>query len=157
MANRGANGIDGVVSTAVGIALTGRPTVALMGDLTLLHDSNGLLGLRERPVDLTLVVVDNDGGGIFSFLPQRRDLPHGLFETGWGTPHGVDIPALVAAHGLPVERPRTAAEVVVSIAASVERGGVGVVHVRTDRSANVDVHDELHAAVRASVERLLDA
>ena len=74
LSNRGANGIDGVVSTAVGAALTGAPTALLIGDVAFLHDTNGLLGLMARDVNLVIVVVDNDGGGIFSFLPQRDEL-----------------------------------------------------------------------------------
>src|SRR3546814_17367650 len=70
-ANRGANGIDGVVSTAVGVAVaSGAPTALLIGDVAFLHDSNGLLGLSARDLDLFVVVVANDGGGILSFLPQ---------------------------------------------------------------------------------------
>ena len=103
IANRGANGIDGVVSTAIGVAATGRPTTVLLGDVALLHDSSALVALAGRPVDLDIVVVDNDGGGIFSFLPQATDLDTERFEQLFGTPHGTDIAALADAHGLPVE------------------------------------------------------
>ena len=100
-ANRGANGIDGVVSTALGRALTGTPTVALVGDIAFVHDSNALVRLSDRPADLRIVVVDNDGGGIFSFLPQATALPADQFETLLGTPHGTDIEGLARAHGIP--------------------------------------------------------
>ena len=151
LANRGANGIDGVVSTAVGVALAEprRATVALVGDVALLHDTNGLLRLADRPVDLTLVVVDNDGGGIFSFLPQARSgaVPAERFEQLFGTPHGVDLPVLAAAHGIMTIEPAGAAEVRPAISASVSAGGVRLVRVRTDRAANVAVHDEIVAQV----------
>src|SRR4029077_12483787 len=102
VANRGANGIDGVVSTAVGVALgSGRPTALLIGDVARLHASNGLLGAAARPLDLTIVAVDNDGGGIFSFLPQASALDQERFEQLCGTPHGVDLAALAAVHGVP--------------------------------------------------------
>ena len=106
LANRGANGIDGVVSTAVGVALSGVRTTLLIGDVAFLHDTNGLLGLAARGVDLTIVVVDNDGGGIFSFLPQRTSLPGDRFEQLFGTPHGVDLVAVARAHGVDAERGR---------------------------------------------------
>ena len=102
LANRGANGIDGVVSTAVGVALaSAAPTFLLIGDIALLHDSNGLLTLGRRAADLTIVVADNDGGGIFSFLPQATEVEADRFEQLFGTPHGVDPVALATAHGLP--------------------------------------------------------
>ncbi len=97
-ANRGASGIDGFVSTALGVAIgSGRPTVALAGDLSMLHDSNGLL-LDDRPT-CVFVVIDNDGGGIFSFLPQAGH-PE-TFERVFGTPHGRDLSMLAKLHGVP--------------------------------------------------------
>lgn len=154
LANRGANGIDGVVSTAVGVALarrgTGAPTVALVGDLAFLHDTNGLLGLAGRDVDLTVVVVDNDGGAIFSFLPPARELPADRFELLFGTPQGVDLAGLAAAHHLPVTEVAGsvgAAGFRRALAEAVGAGGARVVVVRTDRASNVAAHDALHRAV----------
>ncbi|MEO1062383.1 MAG: 2-succinyl-5-enolpyruvyl-6-hydroxy-3-cyclohexene-1-carboxylic-acid synthase [Actinomycetota bacterium] len=150
-ANRGANGIDGVVSTAVGVAIgSGRPTTVLVGDVALLHDTNALLGLAGRGVDLTIVVVDNDGGGIFSFLPQYRLLDRDVFETLFGTPHGVDLTALAAAHGIEVHLVPDAAELRSQLGAP----GVRMLVVSTDREENVDVHAALHAEVAAALDAL---
>src|SRR5439155_18982982 len=137
--NRGVNGIDGFVSTALGIATgTDGPTVALVGDLCFLHDTNGLLGAATRGVDATFVVVDNAGGGIFSFLPQAELPEH--FDTLFGTPQPVDIAALAALHELPVTEAGAADAVGPAVRAAVEAGGVRVVRVRTDRHANVTRH-----------------
>ncbi|MGH9139460.1 MAG: thiamine pyrophosphate-dependent enzyme, partial [Acidimicrobiales bacterium] len=147
-ANRGANGIDGIVSTAVGVALaTGAPTACLVGDVALLHDTNALLGLRHRDVTLTVVVVDNDGGGIFSFLPQASTLPSAQFELLFGTPHGVRIEELAAAHGLATLTVESSDALAPAVQASLTNDGARLVVVRTDRDANVAVHGELHAAV----------
>lgn len=158
LANRGANGIDGVVSTAVGVALSARrgggPTVALVGDVAFIHDANALIGVAGRRIDLTVVVVDNDGGGIFSFLPQAGALVPERFERLFGTPHGVELATLAAAHGLMTVEPSGAAEVGPAVSASVAAGGVRLVRVTTDRAANVAIHDEIHDAVAAALADL---
>jgi len=152
LANRGANGIDGVVSTAVGVALgSNRPTAVLIGDVAFLHDTNALLGIAGRAIDLAIVVVDNDGGGIFSFLPQAGALAAERFEQLFGTPHGVDPGAIAAAHGLDVTRLDRADDVEPAVAGALASGGVHVLVARTDRAANVAVHDELHAACAAAL------
>ncbi len=157
MVNRGANGIDGVVSTAVGAALLGAPTALLVGDVAFLHDCNGLLGLMKRAVNLVVVVVDNDGGGIFSFLPQRGALDDDRFELLFGTPHGVDLEELVSAHGVPVESVVTRTGLQAALAGALTRGGPRVVVVRTDRAANVALHDEINAAVAAACDAVSGA
>ena len=141
VANRGANGIDGVVSTAVGIALAGSPVVCLIGDVAFLHDTNGLLGLARRGVDLAFVVVDNDGGGIFSFLPQADELPAPDFEKLFGTPHGVDLESIA--------RVGTQAGLESALVGWRDRRGVSVIVVRGDRARNVEVHRHINAAVAA--------
>lgn len=147
VANRGANGIDGLVSTAVGISLSGRRTVAHLGDLAFLHDSNGLLGLRDRDVDCVFVVVDNRGGGIFSFLPQAEALQERQFTRLFGTPQPVDIAALAEAHGVPAQEATT----VDALQSALARTGARVVVVPSSRSANVAVHETLNAAVAGAV------
>lgn len=160
LANRGANGIDGVVSTALGVALasSGRPAgpvVALVGDVAMLHDATSLVGLAGREVDLTVVVVDNDGGGIFSFLPQASALDPAAFEVLFGTPHGAEIGALAAACGVPSATVGTVAELA-EVVGSGTGAGARVVVVRTDRADNVEVHESLHEATGAAVVPLFD-
>jgi 2-succinyl-5-enolpyruvyl-6-hydroxy-3-cyclohexene-1-carboxylate synthase len=146
-ANRGANGIDGVVSTALGVALDGGPVVALVGDVALVHDGGALTALARRGVDLRIVVVDNDGGGIFSFLPQAGLLPAERFEQLFGTPHGTDVVALAAAHGLDAATVTTRADLVARLTAP----GPSLTRIATDRQANVAVHAALHAAIAATL------
>ena len=143
-ANRGVNGIDGVASTAVGIALATGGTVGLLiGDVAFLHDTNALLGLVRRDLDVRIVVVDNDGGGIFSFLPQATSVEQGTFERLWGTPHGVDLLALATAHGVVTRNCTTVGE----LEAALAIGGPVVVRVATTRVDNVVVHERLNRAV----------
>lgn len=145
--NRGANGIDGTISTAVGRALTGVPTVVFVGDIAFVHDSNALVAIADRNVDLRIVVADNRGGGIFSFLPQASRLSAERFEQLFGTPHDTDVEALAAAHRVPASTVEHADE----LAEAIARPGPSVTRVVTDRDENVRVHDELNAAVAASL------
>ncbi|MFE3290157.1 2-succinyl-5-enolpyruvyl-6-hydroxy-3-cyclohexene-1-carboxylic-acid synthase [Rhodococcus sp. NPDC059234] len=151
LSNRGVAGIDGTVSTAVGAALvaarTGARTVALMGDLTFLHDASGLLiGSGEpRPADLTIVVANDDGGGIFELLEQGDPQYAGVFERIFGTPHGMDLSALCAAYRV-VHRAVTPDQLAVTLT-QPNPDGIRVLEVATDRSGL----RELHAAVRAQL------
>ncbi|GAA0974429.1 2-succinyl-5-enolpyruvyl-6-hydroxy-3-cyclohexene- 1-carboxylic-acid synthase [Acrocarpospora macrocephala] len=150
MACRGASGIDGVVSAAIGAALAHNgPSYALVGDLTFLHDQNGLiLGPREPRPDLCLVVANNDGGGIFSMLPQA-----GLgapFERVFGTPHGVDLGYLAAATGTPYTRVEEPDE----LSRAIKGDGLRIVEVRTDRAASVAVRGRMREAALAGLTTL---
>jgi 2-succinyl-5-enolpyruvyl-6-hydroxy-3-cyclohexene-1-carboxylate synthase len=150
LANRGVNGIDGFTSTVLGIAaVSDAPVVALVGDLCFLHDSNGLLGATARGVDAVFVVIDNDGGGIFSFLPQAEHPEH--FEALFGTPHGIDLAALASVHGIPVAEVEKASALGPAITDAICAGGVRVVLVRTDRTQNVGQHRDAWAAVADAV------
>jgi 2-succinyl-5-enolpyruvyl-6-hydroxy-3-cyclohexene-1-carboxylate synthase len=153
LANRGANGIDGTVSSALGVAAAseGRPTVGLLGDLAFLHDAGGLVGARDRGLDLVLVVIDNRGGGIFSFLPQATAVAGPLAERLFGTPHDIDLVALAAVHGLTAFEITGADQLVPAVNSAVATGGITVLVARTDRQANVEVHNEIHAAVAAAL------
>jgi 2-succinyl-5-enolpyruvyl-6-hydroxy-3-cyclohexene-1-carboxylate synthase len=153
LANRGVNGIDGVLSTARGVASGGgpeAPVVALVGDLAFLYDAGALLGAVRRDLALTVIVVDNDGGGIFSFLPQATALPAGQFERYWGTPHGADILAIAAAYGAEVVEIESRTDLD-DVLARARQPGLRVARVRSDRAVNVSVHDHLHAAVADAV------
>ena len=151
VANRGLSGIDGFVATALGVAAAGDESVAaLCGDLTLLHDASSLLGAAGRPRGVVLVVCDNDGGGIFSFLPQAR-LPAELFEPLFGTPHGLDLAALATAARVPSRIVEKAADLVPALDAALASGGTQLVVVRGDRAANLARHLALTEAVAAAV------
>ncbi|MDU0314294.1 2-succinyl-5-enolpyruvyl-6-hydroxy-3-cyclohexene-1-carboxylic-acid synthase [Phycicoccus sp. M110.8] len=151
-ASRGLAGIDGCVSTASGLALAGAaPAYALMGDLTFLHDSNGLLvGPLERHPDLTVVVVNDDGGGIFTLLePGAPELARD-FERVFGTPTGTDLAALCAAHGVRHVVAGDAAELAGLVAE--EPAGTTVVEVRLDRSRHRDEGARLTALAREALQ-----
>ena len=150
--NRGASGIDGFVSTALGVSATGAPTTALCGDLTLLHDVGSLVVSAKRGYDCVFVVPNNDGGAIFSFLPQR-DLPE--FEELFVTPHGTDLPKVCEAAGAGHELIREADALIPAIESAHAAGGVHVIEVPTDRDDNVRRHAEVHEAVAAALDRTM--
>jgi len=155
MASRGASGIDGLVSSAIGAALAhqaagGGPAVALIGDLALLHDAPGLfLGADEPRPDLCLVVVNNDGGGIFSMLEQAA-FPR-PFERVFGTPHGAGLGDLAAAAGLPYQRPERPDELK-AVLSGLRQGGTGLrlTEVRTDRAGQAELRARLGEAARTA-------
>ncbi len=152
LANRGLAGIDGLVSTAVGAALArpGQPAYALLGDLTVLHDANGLLfGPDEPAPDLTVVVVNDDGGGIFTTLEPGAPEHAGDFERVFGTPTGADLAALCRAHGVRHDLAVTSAELATAVRTRPD--GIRVVEVAVDRAS----HRRAHADLRALAARTL--
>ena len=130
LCNRGANGIDGLISSGIGAAhASGRPTTIVTGDLGLLHDIGGLAALRDVSTPVRIVVIDNDGGGIFHFLPQEQALASEEFEALLGTPRGVDAAKAAALFDLPHRRLESLAELPDALAA-----GTGLIEVKTDRT-----------------------
>jgi 2-succinyl-5-enolpyruvyl-6-hydroxy-3-cyclohexene-1-carboxylate synthase len=155
LANRGVAGIDGTVSTAVGAALAHPgPSYALLGDLTLLHDTTGLvIGPDEPTPDLTIVVLNDRGGGIFHLLEQGGPEHAAAFERVFGTPHRVDLAALAAATGVPHSRPDGPTAVAAELARPAR--GLRLVEVTADRSDLRGAHGRLRAAVQDAVDGAL--
>ena len=150
--NRGANGIDGTLSTALGIAHGGTPTALLTGDLAFLHDSNGLLHLPNFRGSLTVFLINNRGGGIFEHLPIANYEPP--FEKFWATPQATNFAALAAAHG--------AAHVLVKDwdhlreLASNPASGVRILEIATDRKRDTEFRRGIFREAAASAEAALD-
>lgn len=148
IANRGANGIDGVISTALGVAAAGQgPVVLGIGDLSFQHDMNGLLAARLHGLNLTIVVTNNDGGGIFSFLPQASQTDRATFETLYGTPTGIDLGAATALYGGTFTRAADWTQFRDSVAVGIAGEGLHVIEVVTDRERNVHQHRAIWRAV----------
>ena len=153
MGNRGANGIDGVISSALGVsavASQGEPTVLVVGDLSFFHDLNGLLAARLYQLNLTIVLVNNDGGGIFSFLPQAAFPEH--FEQLFGTPIGLDFRLAVQMYGGQFQRVDTWEQFRKALSRGLDAGGLHVIEVPTERASNVSMHRQLWQAVSKALD-----
>jgi 2-succinyl-5-enolpyruvyl-6-hydroxy-3-cyclohexene-1-carboxylate synthase len=147
LANRGANGIDGLISSGIGAAIaTGRPTWIVTGDLGLFHDMNALATLRHATTPVRIVVIDNDGGGIFNFLPQAEQLAPEEFEALLGTPLGLEAQRIAALYEIPYIRIENLGE----LAATT---GTALIEVRTERAANLALHRRLTQATARALEQ----
>ena len=151
--NRGASGIDGIVSTAFGVAAaTGAPTVCVIGDVALFHDQNGLLWSREPDAQVVFVLIDNDGGGIFHLLPIAEHDP--AFTKYFATPHGLDFRHVAEMYDIDF----TDSEIEVldsALAIGLESGRTCIVRVRTNRETNTRRHREISDAVTEAVQKAL--
>ncbi len=153
-ANRGASGIDGNVSTALGIgaARRGKPLVAVLGDITLYHDLNGLLAIQRCGVPVTIVLLNNDGGGIFQRLPARRFEPH--FSDYFITPHGLDFAHAARLYGLDYIRAEDRESFRDAFRRSVGAAGSMLIEVCTEAIADLKRRAEIMTAVRESLKTL---
>jgi 2-succinyl-5-enolpyruvyl-6-hydroxy-3-cyclohexene-1-carboxylate synthase len=145
LSNRGANGIDGTVSSAFGVAATGSPTVLLIGDVALAHDIGGLLAARRLGLLLTIVLLNNDGGGIFHFLPVAGESD--AFEEHVATPHGLDFAKAAELYGLDHHHAHSAGDLRDALGQSIETRSATIIEVRTDRAQNLALHRRIAAAV----------
>ncbi|KWW20468.1 2-succinyl-5-enolpyruvyl-6-hydroxy-3-cyclohexene-1-carboxylate synthase [Peribacillus simplex] len=154
LANRGANGIDGVVSTALGVSTVADKTVLAIGDLSFFHDMNGLLAAKLQKQDITILLINNDGGGIFSFLPQANDREH--FETLFGTPHGLDFSHTAMLYGGKYDKVQTWDELKRVFTESFEIQGLKIIEVPTERESNLQKHRNLWSYVSREIKLVLD-
>ena len=153
LSNRGANGIDGTVSSAFGAAAAGeRPVVLLIGDVALAHDVGGLLAARRLGLPLTIVLLNNDGGGIFHFLPVAGESD--AFEQHVATPHGLNFRHAAELYGCGYQRPGSAGELRAAVERSLADQGTTLIEVRTEREQNLALHRRLQEAVRAALRTL---
>ena len=149
-ANRGASGIDGTVATAVGIALgRAEPVTLVIGDLALLHDLNSLAALTGLTVPVVVVVINNDGGGIFHFLPIAKYKD--VFEPSFTAPHGLDFEAAAKMFGLAYHHPSNPAAFVNAYLDGVRGTEPMLIEITTERTANVTLHRQLTERLTASL------
>jgi 2-succinyl-5-enolpyruvyl-6-hydroxy-3-cyclohexene-1-carboxylate synthase len=154
LGNRGANGIDGVISSALGASAGGgskEPAVLVIGDLSFFHDLNGLLAARLHDLNLVIILVNNDGGGIFSFLPQAAYPEH--FEQLFGTPTGLDFRPVVEMYGGSFQRANSWDEFRQALHGGLNTGGLHVIEIPTERASNVTMHRQLWQVMEQALEQ----
>ncbi|WP_100013200.1 2-succinyl-5-enolpyruvyl-6-hydroxy-3-cyclohexene-1-carboxylic-acid synthase [Lentibacillus sediminis] len=142
LANRGTNGIDGMISSGLGAAAAGKRVILLLGDLSFFHDMNGLLAAKHYQLPITILLINNNGGGIFSFLPHLQGNQH--FEKLFGTPVDIEFKQAVEMYGGTHTLAKNAAELK---QAMQETAGLSVIEVQTDREENVRWHREKWKAI----------
>ncbi|MCF3943483.1 2-succinyl-5-enolpyruvyl-6-hydroxy-3-cyclohexene-1-carboxylic-acid synthase [Oceanobacillus alkalisoli] len=145
LANRGANGIDGMVSSGVGAAAAGKRVTLVLGDLSFFHDMNGLHAAKHYELDITILLINNNGGGIFSFLSQAENPKH--FEALFGTPLHLDFAKAAELYEANYFTPETEEELKEVLQVSYEKKGLSIVEVKTDREENVKWHREKWQAI----------
>lgn len=152
IANRGASGIDGIIATACGAAIgCETPLTLVIGDLSTLHDLNSLALARIIRTPLPIVVINNDGGGIFSLLPVSKT-DH--FEPLFGTPHGLRFTDLVRGFGIPHEAPTSIEDFMQAYQRSLSRSGATVIEITTDRNANAELHRAISKDISTALSSL---
>jgi 2-succinyl-5-enolpyruvyl-6-hydroxy-3-cyclohexene-1-carboxylate synthase len=154
LANRGANGIDGMISCALGAAASqAQPVVLLTGDLALLHDVGALQAAQRHSSNLTVVVFENDGGGIFSYLPVAERAEPEIFETHFRTPHGANLGDIVAGFGAAFARVSSWEHFRAAFKSALAMPGVSVVEIPVDRDRSVAHHREIDRRVSEALAR----
>ncbi|WP_226677654.1 2-succinyl-5-enolpyruvyl-6-hydroxy-3-cyclohexene-1-carboxylic-acid synthase [Mesobacillus jeotgali] len=153
MANRGANGIDGIVSTALGVASVSQPCYLVLGDLTFYHDLNGLLASKLYNIDINILLINNNGGGIFSFLPQAKEPKH--FEKLFGTPLDLDFSHVVEMYNGKYDLIKDWEQFSETFAKNQEVGGLKVMEIRTTRDSNLKEHRDLWNSVSREITTML--
>ncbi|KUP05449.1 hypothetical protein Q73_11550 [Bacillus coahuilensis m2-6] len=154
LANRGANGIDGVVSTALGVSSVSENTYLLIGDLSFLHDLGGLIAAKLNKLNLTVVVLNNNGGGIFSYLPQKADEKH--FEALFGTPTDIEFSSVTALFGAQYIRVNSWGEWTLALEHISESKGLKIIEVMTNREENLVQHRNLWEIVSQEINMRMD-
>jgi 2-succinyl-5-enolpyruvyl-6-hydroxy-3-cyclohexene-1-carboxylate synthase len=153
MANRGANGIDGTISTALGVATKRQPLYLILGDLTFFHDLNGLIAAKLHQLDITILLINNNGGGIFSFLPQSAQPKH--FELLFGTPLGLDFSKAVEMYGGQFDSIKDWDHFTSSLLNDRQHDGLRVIEIVTNRDSNVKEHQDLWKRVSQEIRKLI--
>ncbi|MBP3039786.1 2-succinyl-5-enolpyruvyl-6-hydroxy-3-cyclohexene-1-carboxylic-acid synthase [Bacillaceae bacterium Marseille-Q3522] len=155
MANRGTNGIDGVISTALGAAVISKPLYLVIGDLSFYHDLNGLLMAKLSQIDITIILINNNGGGIFSFLPQAAHRKH--FEQLFGTPLDLDFSHIVRMYHGSYIKISDWDELTSSFQQNIANKGLRVIEITTNRERNVEEHRKLWDNVSREICRYVGA